>query len=62
MSVIGYDNLSMSRFMNPALTTINQPQYEMGCKAAQMMLSILANKKVEPVILLHPELVVRASG
>lgn len=40
-SVIGFDNISISAFTNPSLTTFDQPKYQLGQKAAQMMLTII---------------------
>jgi DNA-binding LacI/PurR family transcriptional regulator len=40
-SVTGFDNISISAFTAPPLTTFNQPKYELGFEAAQMMLRLL---------------------
>jgi DNA-binding LacI/PurR family transcriptional regulator len=40
-SVVGFDNISISAYSNPSLTTFDQPKYLLGEKAARMMLSIL---------------------
>ena len=41
LSVIGYDNLTMSPFSYPALTTVELPFQEMGRKAAELLIRIL---------------------
>jgi DNA-binding LacI/PurR family transcriptional regulator len=41
MSVIGFDDLPISSFLQPPLTTIRQPRTEMGTKAATMLLDII---------------------
>ena len=41
LSVIGYDDIEMAEFMD--LTTIRQPLYESGKKAAEMLLRLLSN-------------------
>ncbi len=40
-SVVGFDNISISAYANPSLTTFDQPKYQLGQKAARMMLTIL---------------------
>lgn len=62
LSLVGYDNLPITKWMNPALTTVNQPLREMGGLAAQMLLTLAdggtpASTRVD----LMTELVVRDS-
>ncbi|GMA33254.1 hypothetical protein GCM10025875_32460 [Litorihabitans aurantiacus] len=62
LSVVGYDNLSISRWFDPAITTVNQPLREMAALATQMLLTLSdggvpASTRVE----LGTELVVRSS-
>jgi len=40
-SVVGFDNISISAYSNPSLTTFDQPKHQLGKKAAGMMLDIL---------------------
>lgn len=47
VEVIGFDNIEMSGEITPALSTIAQPMYEMGYKAAQMLLSSINNKTIK---------------
>jgi DNA-binding LacI/PurR family transcriptional regulator len=42
MALAGMDNLRVTSFVTPALTTVEQPFYEMGEVAAQLLLSRLA--------------------
>lgn len=41
VSIHGFDNLELSAYSNPALTTINLPLHEMGIQAAKTMDNIL---------------------
>lgn len=41
ISVTGFDNITMSEFLTPPLTTLHQCKYELGVGAAQMMLEML---------------------
>ncbi|MFG1883323.1 LacI family DNA-binding transcriptional regulator [Micromonospora sp. NPDC049102] len=62
LSVIGYDNLPLATWTDPALTTINQPLRDMAGIATQMLLDLSAG--TEPAtsrIDLVTELVVRES-
>ena len=43
-SVIGIDDASFTRFYTPAITTISQPTYDMGKKAAQVLLDMIDEK------------------
>ncbi len=45
ISVAGYDNIVMSNYLEPSLTTISQPAREMGKTAIQLMIDILEGKK-----------------
>lgn len=38
IQIIGFDDIPMSQFMFPALSTIHQPAYEMGKEAAKLLL------------------------
>ncbi|MHB8687220.1 MAG: substrate-binding domain-containing protein [Candidatus Dormibacteraceae bacterium] len=53
----------MSAYTTPALTTIRQPTYEMGRRAAELLIdSIHAGVAARPAtILFEPELIVRES-
>ena len=60
ISIVGFDDIPMCRFTFPALTTIRQDRINIGKSAFYAMLNQLNN--VHPSsLLLHPELVERAS-
>ncbi|WP_088809589.1 MULTISPECIES: LacI family DNA-binding transcriptional regulator [Listeria] len=42
LSVIGFDDIELSEFMTPPLTTIRQPIYEIGAIAAEFLLQKIA--------------------
>ena len=59
LSVIGYDNTKIARMAYPPLSTVSQPLYEMGKRAAEKLLHIIqTGKQVESSIMMH-ELVLR---
>jgi DNA-binding LacI/PurR family transcriptional regulator len=41
-SVTGFDNIDLSAFLNPPLTTFDQPRIQLGAEAARLMLRLLA--------------------
>ncbi len=47
ISVIGFDDVPLSRWLNPPLTTIRQPLQEMGRMATTMLLKLLAGEPLE---------------
>jgi LacI family transcriptional regulator len=59
-SVIGFDDLAMSRYCIPPLSTVQHPSYEIGRLAAQAMLRLLAGETPEPDVP-APRVVVRES-
>jgi DNA-binding LacI/PurR family transcriptional regulator len=62
-SVVGFDGLPISRYMIPPLTTIEQPTYGKGERAAQLLIDKIKNLD-EKVIQenLKPKLVIRKSS
>lgn len=45
ISVAGFDNISISAFLTPPLTTLHQYKFELGEGAARMMLEVLSNRQ-----------------
>jgi DNA-binding LacI/PurR family transcriptional regulator len=46
LSIIGFDNVEISQITNPPLTTIDQPKYEIGKAAVEMLLNMMAKDGV----------------
>ncbi|OKS87634.1 LacI family DNA-binding transcriptional regulator [Mucilaginibacter polytrichastri] len=44
IALVGYSNTSMADVLNPPLTTVSQPGFEMGQKATEMLLNLIASK------------------
>ncbi|QRQ85104.1 LacI family DNA-binding transcriptional regulator [Cupriavidus oxalaticus] len=62
LSVVGHNDMLLMHAVAPALTTIRIPFYEMGARAAALMLGALDGSATTTArTLLAPELVVRAS-
>lgn len=62
VSVVGFDDIPLAAFQNPALTTVRQPLEEMGATAARALLERIQGANEFPdEILVEPELAVRKS-
>ena len=62
VSVIGFDGIPLTRYLNPPLTTIFQSPIEKGKLAAEMLLQRLTGEPARnQQIFLEPELLVRAT-
>jgi LacI family transcriptional regulator len=62
VSLVGFDDLQLSRFTTPPLTTVHQPAREIAERATQLLLDLANGRKVKQRLhLLEPELVVRGS-
>ncbi len=63
ISVIGFTNEPVSQFIEPSLTTVSQPSYQMGQVAAELFLQQIENKETyTPVTRILPtELIIRNS-
>jgi LacI family transcriptional regulator/LacI family purine nucleotide synthesis repressor len=50
-SLIGFDDIEISKYITPALTTMNQHSYKLGEKAVNLLLDMIHNpgQKIEPV-------------
>jgi len=47
IKIVGFSSLPFASLLNPSLTTITQPAFEMGRTAATLLFNILENKKGE---------------
>jgi LacI family transcriptional regulator len=60
LAVVGYDDLELSHFTNPPLTTIAQPKTEIGAQAVDLLVDRMSRKDRPPSrVVLPPELIVR---
>lgn len=60
MAVVGFDNINFSNMTNPTLSTVSQPMYDMGYKAASMLIDSIQGKSVDSIVMDH-ELIIRES-
>ena len=62
VEVIGFDNIQFSQMVDPALTTMEQPLYELGSKAADAILALIEGRRLsETNFRLEAKLVLRES-
>lgn len=61
ISVAGFDDMQISAFMTPPLTTVRAPTAGVGQTAAQHLLKVLAGQDVPSVTLLPTDIVIRHS-
>ncbi|MDF1613065.1 LacI family DNA-binding transcriptional regulator [Stygiobacter electus] len=62
ISVVGFDNIEISSYVNPPLTTVHQPISMIGEKAANLLIDLINEKKSPPIHeLLDTQLVIRKS-
>ena len=63
VAVVGYDNLGAAATTSPALTTIVNPVVAMARAAGEILIDLLAGKKIDPApVIFAPELVIRLSA
>lgn len=60
--VTGFDNVNFSEFMNPSITTVQQPKYQLGYIATEMLIDQLEKKSSQPQhVILDTEIIARES-
>ena len=62
ISVTGFDDIPLSEYLQPSLTTVSQPIYQIGRMACEMLIKLINKKEIGKCqILLEPTLIVRHS-
>lgn len=61
IAIMGFDNIQMSEFVEPELTTMGQPIYEMGSTACRNLVKYINGEKVEKKIYFLPKLILRGT-
>lgn len=62
MSLIGFDDILLSQYVQPPLTTIRQPEYDVGALAAHLVFQVLGGQKPNHNFKFETELVIRDSS
>ena len=64
IGIVGFSNNKITSIVEPPLTTVNQPSFNMGKRAAEILIELINedNIKVEPIVeVLDTELIIRKS-
>jgi DNA-binding LacI/PurR family transcriptional regulator len=62
VAIVSYDDMPWALALNPPLTAVRQPGYEMGRRAAELLLERLADaSRSTTLVTLQPELIIRKS-
>jgi DNA-binding LacI/PurR family transcriptional regulator len=64
IGIIGFSNNKITSLVEPPLTTVNQPSFNMGKRAAEILIELINrdNIKIEPIVeVLDTELIIRKS-
>lgn len=63
IAVVGYDDLDMSAYFSPPLTTVRQPMHTIGTEAARLLIRRIDRSEPAPPrrLLLEPTLIIRRS-
>ncbi len=62
IKIVGFDDILIAQYMEPPITTIRQPIYDLGREAVNMLVSIIDKKDTEMTRILKTELVERGSS
>lgn len=62
IAIIGFDDMTWAKSLNPPLTAVRQPAYEIGQRAGELLIQRIHDPKRTPILMtLNSELMVRSS-
>lgn len=62
MAIVGFDDIPLARYLVPSLTTVRLPAYELGVRAADMLIKTIEGEEIaERKVLLNTQLIIRES-
>jgi len=62
VNIIGFDNIKITQFIEPELTTIAQPIYEMGREACRLLVRVVNREEIDnKIIYFEPSLIIRGT-
>jgi len=63
IGIVGFTNNQITKFTDPPITTVEQPSFEMGKLAVEILIHIIEDKIKEPVVkILDTKLIIRNSA
>jgi DNA-binding LacI/PurR family transcriptional regulator len=61
IALVGFDDIDISRYLVPPLTTVRAPIEQAGREAARQLVRLIRQRQADPLVLLPTELVIRRS-
>lgn len=64
IAIVGFSNNKITSLVNPPITTVNQPSFEMGKKAVEILIEMINNRQgnyQKKTVVLEAELIIRGS-
>jgi LacI family transcriptional regulator/LacI family repressor for deo operon, udp, cdd, tsx, nupC, and nupG len=61
IALVGFDDVDVSRYLTPPLTTVRAPIEQAGREAARKLVQLIKTGQTAPLVLLPTELVIRRS-
>ena len=64
VAIVGFSNNKITSLVEPSITTVNQPSFEMGKKSAEILIQMIENEEIKnrkKTIILETKLIVRNS-
>lgn len=60
ISIMGFDNIDISEYIEPSLTTISQPIYEMGRESCRLLMDLINDECIkDKFVYFKPKLIIR---
>jgi LacI family transcriptional regulator len=61
VAVVGFDDISFSKYLNPPLTTVRAPTERVGLEAVRQLIKLIQHGSTDAEVLLPTEMVIRQS-
>jgi LacI family transcriptional regulator len=61
LSIVGFDDIPVSSYFDPPLTTVEIPKYHIGAVAMEMLVNLISKKNAEKLRWFHTQLLIRNS-
>lgn len=61
ISIVGFDDINLAQYVQPKLTTVRRPMYELGSFSAHMLINTIKGRLKYSNITLDVELILRES-
>jgi DNA-binding LacI/PurR family transcriptional regulator len=62
IAVIGFDDIELTRYIDPPLTTVRQSTVDLGCTLVRQLVRMASGEQIEPAVILPTSLVLRESA